>query len=84
MDLLVESIEGDIYLAYQVSGERKTALVDANNQPVHFHSLNQIKEYVDGTPFKSASLLHCSAYDEMCGLPSSSGPTTMLINLNWY
>lgn len=81
MDLMVESLEGDIYLAYQVFDEKKLPLADAHNNPIVFRSLNQIRDYCDGMPYQSALLRHNSAYDEMCGL--SSGSTVMHIDLNW-
>lgn len=83
MELLVESLEGDIYIAYQVLGDSKTPLLDAQSKPMTFHSLEQIRSHCEGTHFKSASLRHNTAYDEMCGSPSM-GSNTMVIDLNWY
>ncbi|MFM2587442.1 DUF6482 family protein [Vibrio sp. TBV020] len=83
MELLIESLEGDIYLAFQVNGDSKTPIANEYNQPIHFHSLNQIRDYCQDFPYQSASLLQHSAYDEMCG-STDIGGNTMQIDLNWY
>ncbi|GAM54040.1 hypothetical protein JCM19231_3560 [Vibrio ishigakensis] len=83
MELLVESLEGDIYLAYQVQGDSKTPFLDHNSKPMRFHSLEQIRSHCEGTTFQSASLRQNTAYDEMCG-SNSMGSNIMVIDLNWY
>ncbi len=83
MHLLIESLEGGIYLAHQVSGDKQSLLVDENSQPLRFHSLNQIRDYCEDRQFSQAKLLHRSAYDEMCGSDPERN-SAMLLNLNWY
>ncbi|WP_117232827.1 DUF6482 family protein [Vibrio maerlii] len=83
MNLLVESLEGDIYLAFEVQGDRKQALLDNQNKPIKFHSLKQIRDYCEGMSIDTALLQHNSAYDEMCG-SQSMGQNSMTIDLKWY
>lgn len=83
MELLVESLEGDIYLAYQVQGDSKTPFLDDHSKPIHFRSLEQIRSHCEGTHYESASLRQNTAYDEMCG-SNSMGSNIMVIDLNWY
>ncbi len=42
MNLIIESFEGGIYLAYQVVGEQKCQLIkDDHHHPMKFLSVNQ-------------------------------------------
>ncbi|GAB7220178.1 DUF6482 family protein [Vibrio comitans] len=83
MELLIESLEGDIYLAYQIQGERKAPLLDHHNNPRTFRSLEQVREYCSSETYHSASLLQTTAYDEMCGFSNSDQNSTVM-NLNWF
>ncbi|MEZ8987745.1 DUF6482 family protein [Vibrio breoganii] len=83
MELLIESLEGDIYLAYQVQGEHKVPLLDQYNNPRTFRSLEQVREHCTGETYQSASLLQATAYDEMCGFGESERNATVM-NLNWF
>ncbi|MEZ9329293.1 DUF6482 family protein [Vibrio breoganii] len=83
MELLIESLEGDIYLAYQVQGEHKAPLVDHQNKLRIFRSLEQVREHCAGEMYQSASLLQATAYDEMCGFGESERNATVM-NLNWF
>ncbi len=82
MNLLVESLEGDIYLAFSVQGEQKIALRDGNHNLIQFHSLKQIRDYCENMHIESAHLKHHSAYDEMCGC-APSAKDVMTIDLKW-
>ncbi|GEA50154.1 hypothetical protein VIN01S_09580 [Vibrio inusitatus NBRC 102082] len=83
MELLIESLEGDIYLAYQVQGKRKAPLLDRHNNPRTFRSLEQVREYCSSETYQSASLLQATAYDEMCGI-SNAEQSSAVMNLNWF
>ncbi|MDN3610057.1 DUF6482 family protein [Vibrio ostreicida] len=67
MELLIESLEGGIYLAYSVNGDSKTLLKDNAATPLKFACLTQARDHFKDHKFDSAMLVHCSAYDEMCG-----------------
>ncbi|WP_295894649.1 DUF6482 family protein [uncultured Vibrio sp.] len=83
MDILVESLEGGMYLAFSVQGEQKRALLDGKSQPIKFNSIEQVREYCGSMHIEKALLQHNSAYDEMCGSPSM-GRNSMTIDLNWH
>lgn len=83
MELLIESLEGDIYLAYEVQGARKAPLLDQHKNPRTFRSLEQIREHCSAERYQSASLLQATAYDEMCGFNDSERNATVM-NLNWF
>ena len=67
MNLLIESFEGGIYLAYQVIGEQKRLIKDDHQHPMKFLSVNQARDHFSDQGISSATLIHNSAYDEMCG-----------------
>ncbi|GEA59972.1 DUF6482 family protein [Vibrio comitans] len=83
MELLIESLEGDIYLAYEIEGKHKSPLLDHHSTPKTFRSLEQVREYCSGDRYQSASLLQATAYDEMCGFNDSERNSTVM-NLNWF
>ncbi len=43
MELLIESLEGDIYLAYEIEGKHKSPLLDHRSTPKTFRSLEQVR-----------------------------------------
>ena len=67
MNLLIESFEGGIYLAYQIVGEQKQLIKDDHQHPMKFLSVNQARDHFSDQGVSSAMLIHNSAYDEMCG-----------------
>ena len=67
MNLLIESFEGGIYLAYQVIGEQKQLIKDDHQHPMKFLSINQARDHFSDQGVASAMLVYNSAYDEMCG-----------------
>ena len=67
MNLLIESFEGGIYLAYQIIGEQKQLIKDDHQHPMKFLSVNQARDHFSDQGVASAMLVHNSAYDEMCG-----------------
>ncbi|MGR5117916.1 DUF6482 family protein [Vibrio astriarenae] len=83
MDLIVESFEGDIYLAYKVRGTHRQVLEDERHQPLRFNSLNQIKEYCAHEEYLTATLMHYSAYNEMCGSMDEPHEPAQ-IDLKWF
>ena len=76
MELQIESLEGDIYLAYSVNEGDRMLLRDTNQNPLKFCSLSQAKEH-----FKDQS--YQSAYDEMCGENIGSSHS-LKTNLMWF
>lgn len=68
-ELVIHSIEMGIYLA-QVNYDDKVAfLVDTENRPQRFLSVEQVKQSLSEATVKMAWLQHQSAYDEMIGGP---------------
>ncbi|GLT19859.1 hypothetical protein GCM10007938_36420 [Vibrio zhanjiangensis] len=83
MELQIESLEGGIYLAYSVDGSARKLLRDSKHDPLKFSSLCQAKEHFKDQQYRSASLIHQSAYDEMCGESISAG-IPLKTDLKWY
>ncbi|ANW25991.1 Na(+)-translocating NADH-quinone reductase subunit B [Vibrio coralliilyticus] len=83
MELQIESLEGGIYLAYSIDEGDRLLLRDTNQNPLKFCSLSQAKEHFKDQHYHSASLVHQSAYDEMCGENIGSGHS-LKTDLMWF
>ncbi|WP_394249520.1 DUF6482 family protein [Vibrio profundi] len=83
MNLLIESFEGGIYLAYKVVNQQKYLIKDCDSHPIKFLSLDQIKDYFRHESYSSATLVHNNAYDEMCGEKDGNSPP-LEIDLSWH
>ena len=68
-ELTVHSFEMGVYLAEADYDGRKAFLVNADNKPQQFLSIEQVKGALDRCTIYTAYLVHQSAYDEMCGGP---------------
>ena len=80
MNLIIESMEGDIYLAFrEEQGQRRVVAVD--DTPIKFSSINQAHEHFRSEQFEQVWLEHNIRDDEMVGLGETVGP--MRIPLNW-
>jgi hypothetical protein len=66
-ELIVHSFEMGVYLAEVLFDGRRGFLVDHQNKPQQFHSVEEVKLALDRCSIYQAYLLHQSAYDEMCG-----------------
>ncbi len=66
-ELIVHSFEMGVYLAEVLYDGRRAFLVDDDNKPQQFHSVEQVKLALGRCSIYQAYLLHQSAYDEMCG-----------------
>ncbi|MCG9632498.1 DUF6482 family protein [Vibrio sp. Isolate30] len=82
MNLLIESFEGGIYLAYQVTDHNRRLVMDSDQHPKKFMSLNQVRDHFHDHSITSATLVHNSAYDEMCGEQCGSD-TPLSVDLRW-
>ena len=83
MELQIESLEGGIYLAYSIDEGDRLLLRDTNQNPLKFCSLSQAKEHFKAPHYHSASLVHQSAYDEMCGEDIGSSHS-LKTDLMWF
>ncbi|MDP5135630.1 DUF6482 family protein [Rheinheimera baltica] len=66
-ELTVHSLEMGMYLAEVNYDDRLGFLVDENNKPQQFHSVEEVKQALNRCTIYNAHLVHKSAYDEMCG-----------------
>lgn len=66
-ELVVHSLEMGVYLAEVLYDGRKGFLVDDDNKPQQFHSVEEVKLALGRCSIYKAYLLHQSPYDEMCG-----------------
>ncbi|AUI88304.1 Na(+)-translocating NADH-quinone reductase subunit B [Vibrio azureus] len=83
MNLLIESVEGGIYLAYNVVDQTKTLIINQNNSPLTFASLCEARDHFRGADYSSAKLVHLNASDEMCG-ERIRCDLPLEIELSWY
>ena len=67
--LTIHSLEMGIYLVEVDFDSRKGFIVDGDNRPQQFHSVEEVKLAFDECVVREAFLIHQSAYDEMCGGP---------------
>lgn len=68
-ELVIYSVEMGIYLVQVNYDDRISFLVDADNRPQRFLSVEQVKQSLAEATVKKAWLQHQSAYDEMIGGP---------------
>ena len=68
-EITIHSFEMGVYLVEVVFDSRKGFIVDENNRPQHFHSVEEVKQALTECVVREAFLVHQSAYDEMCGGP---------------
>lgn len=68
-ELTVHSFEMGVYLAEVDFDGRKGFIVNDNNKPQQFPSVDAVKQALDRCTVYKAYLVHQSAYDEMCGGP---------------
>lgn len=66
-ELVIHSFEMGVYLAEADYDGRTAFLVDDDNKPQQFHSIDEVKLALDRCTIYQAYLVHQSAYDEMCG-----------------
>ncbi|MDP2715729.1 DUF6482 family protein [Rheinheimera sp.] len=66
-ELTIHSFEMGVYLAEADYDGRKAFLVDEDNKPQQFHSIDEVKLALNRCTIYQAYLVHQSAYDEMCG-----------------
>ena len=77
-ELTIHSYEMGLYLVEADFDGRKGFIIDEQNQPQHFHSVEQVKKSLSDCTIKKAWLVHQSAYDEMCGGPEKVDNTLKL------
>jgi hypothetical protein len=82
MELMIESFEGGFYLAFERINNSRKLVLDTDNQPVRFNSLEQAHAYFRDSAPTSAWLVHNSAYDEMIGCQVNDDHE-LRIPLNW-
>ncbi|GEM74967.1 DUF6482 family protein [Vibrio sagamiensis] len=83
MNLLIESVEGGIYLAYNVENQKRSLILNHKNAPLTFASLCEARNHFRGCGYSSATLVHLNASDEMCG-ENISCDLPLEIKLSWY
>lgn len=66
-ELTVHSYEMGRYLAEVDFDGRRGFIVDDNNKPQQFQSINALRDALHSCTVHRAYLVHQSAYDEMCG-----------------
>jgi len=77
-ELTVHSYEMGLYLVEADFDGRKGFIVNDENQPQRFHSVEQVKQAFTNCTIRQAWLVHQSAYDEMCGGPEKTDNTLKL------
>lgn len=68
-ELVIYSVEMGIYLAQVNYDDHVAFLVDTDNRPQRFLSVEQVKQSLAEATIKKVWLQHQSAYDEMIGGP---------------
>ena len=68
-ELIVHSYEMGVYLVEADYDGRKAFLMNEDNKPERFNSVEQVMQALDRCTIYKAYLVHQSAYDEMCGGP---------------
>jgi hypothetical protein len=68
-ELIVHSFEMGVYLAEVLYDGRQAFVVDEDNKPQRFSSVDDVMQAMGRCTIYKAYLVHQSAYDEMCGAP---------------
>lgn len=71
-ELELISLEGGIYLLQILGPQQRAYLVDDAGRNQHLRSVEHARDLLEELPDVPMFLVHASAYDEMCGLPSGS------------
>ena len=66
---IVCSLEGGIYTLDVETGGMRYQVVDDHRKTLQFHSINEIKESLNGIACGEAVMTQYAAYDEMIGSP---------------
>ena len=66
--LIAHSYEGGVMLVEAIIAGEAGYVVDSAKRPVHFRSVQEIKDGFHSCYIADACLVHESAYDEMIGL----------------
>ena len=66
-ELTIHSYEMGVYLAEADYDGRKAFLMNDDNKPEKFASVEQVMQALERCTIYKAYLVHQSAYDEMCG-----------------
>lgn len=77
-EVTIHSFEMGKYLVEVVFDCRKGFIVDDNNRPQQFNSVEEVKQALTECVVRQAFLVHQSAYDEMCGGPEKVDNTLSL------
>jgi len=83
MNLIVESLENNLYQAFIEVADEECLILDNDGKPLSAHSLGEMHEYLEGFRFKKAWLRQQSAYDEMIGQPIRAADNTLKVPLGW-
>ena len=70
MNLVIESHEGNIYVAYLENSGVREYLSGPGRYPLRFSSLDQVKEFASDIDVNRVWLSYSNAYDEMIGMQS--------------
>lgn len=65
MELL--SLEGGFYLARVTLDHGQFTLLDESAKPLHFRSINHLRDVLQAVPAFPCTLVHQCVHDEMCG-----------------
>lgn len=77
-ELVVHSYEMGLYLVEADYDGRRGFLVNDENHPHRFQSVEQVKQSLSSCTVHQAWLVHQSAYDEMCGGPEKADNTLLV------
>ncbi|MEQ9727834.1 DUF6482 family protein [Pseudomonas sp. WHRI 8822A] len=71
-ELELISLEGGIYLLQILGAEQRVYLRDEAGRNLHLRSVEHARDLLEELPQLPLFLVHASAYDEMCGLPTGT------------
>ncbi len=74
-ELLIHSYEMSIYLVEADFDGRRGFLINRDNQPQRFQSIEQVKQALSACTVNQAWLVQQVAYDEMCGATADESNT---------
>jgi hypothetical protein len=78
----IHSFDMSLYLVELNVGQHSGMLVGSNDRPLHFRSVEQVKNEMADFHIRNAQLKHESPFDEMIGNPESA-KQPLIVPLSW-
>lgn len=81
-EIEIHAFEMGLYLLKAKVDNQYVLITDKAGKPIHFHSINEIREELADCPLEQAYLVHQTPYDEMVGQADEANIMRMKLPLH--